>query len=72
LTNADTLTVEIYNYVSISTISNQQTCPTSLTNTMGVSTSYTYNASNCVALVDAGLNLESIVTRSAYDPNAPQ
>ena len=72
LTNADTLTVEIYNYVSISTISNQQTCPTSLTNTMGVSTSYTYNASNCVTLVDAGLNLESIVTRSAYDPNAPQ
>lgn len=72
ITNTDTLTVEIYNYISITTVSNQQTCPTKLTNTMGVTTSYTYNSSNCVTLFNEGLNVQSTNTRSAYDPNAPQ
>ena len=68
----DTLTIDIYNRVSISPISNRQGCPTQLTNTMGVSTSLTYNSTNCVSLVGTGLNVQSVVSRSAYDPNAPQ
>jgi hypothetical protein len=70
--NTDTLTISIYNRVSISPVSNVQGCPTQLTNTMGVTTSLTYNATNCVSLVGSGLNVQSVVSRSAYDPNAPQ
>jgi hypothetical protein len=70
--NTDTLTIDIYNRVSIAPVSNVQGCPTQLTNTMGVTTSLTYNTTNCVSLVGSGLNVQSVVSRSAYDPNAPQ
>ena len=72
VTNSDTLTFEIYNKVSISPVSNKQGCPTQLTNTIGVNSTFTYNATNCVTLVPNGLNVQSVVNRSAYDPNAPQ
>lgn len=72
VTNTDTLTIDIYNSVSLAPISNKQGCPTQASNTMGVNTSFTYNATNCVSLIGTGLNVSSIVTRSAYDPNAPQ
>jgi hypothetical protein len=72
LTKTDTLTIDIYNSVSISTISNVQDCPTTVSNDMGVTTSLTYNSTNCVSLVGSGLNLESYISKAAYDPNAPQ
>ena len=72
LTKTDTLTIDIYNSVSISPISNVQDCPTTATNDMGVTTSLTYNSTNCVSLVGTGLNVNSSVTKAAYDPNAPQ
>jgi hypothetical protein len=72
LVNTDTLTIDIYNTVSISPVSNVQGCPTQLTNTMDVTTSLTYNATNCVSLVGSGLNVQSVTFVSAYDPNAPQ
>ena len=72
LTKTDTLTIDIYNSVSISTISNVQDCPTTVSNDMGVTTSLTYNSTNCVSLVGSGLNLESYIAKAAYDPNAPQ
>jgi hypothetical protein len=72
LTKTDTLTIDIYNSVSISPISNVQDCPTTATNDMGVTTSLTYNSTNCVSLVGSGLNLESYISKAAYDPNAPQ
>lgn len=70
--NTDTLTIELFNQVSISPISNKQGCPTQLRNQLGVTTSLTYNASNCVSIVGTGLNPQSLVTKEAYDPNAPQ
>jgi hypothetical protein len=72
LTKTDTLTIDIYNSVSISTISNVQDCPTTVSSDMGVTTSLTYNSTNCVSLVGSGLNLESYISKAAYDPNAPQ
>ena len=72
LTKTDTLTIDIYNSISISTISNVQDCPTTVSNDMGVTTSLTYNSTNCVSLVGSGLNLESYISKGAYDPNAPQ
>lgn len=72
LTNTDTLTLDIYNKVSIAPISNKQKCPTQLTNTMGVTASLAYNSTNCVKLIGNGLNVQSLVSRAAYDPNAPQ
>jgi hypothetical protein len=72
VTSSDTLTIDIYNKVSIAPTSNKQGCPTQLTNTMGVTTSLTYNATNCVLLNGGGLNVQSVVNRAAYDPNAPQ
>jgi hypothetical protein len=66
--NTDTLTIDIYNTVSISPVSDVQGCPTQLTNTMDVSTSLTYNATNCVSLVGSGLNVQSVGFVSAYDP----
>jgi hypothetical protein len=72
LTKTDTLTIDIYNSISISTISNVQDCPTTVSNDMGVTTSLTYNSTNCVSLVGSGLNLESYISKAAYDPNAPQ
>ena len=72
ITKTDTLTIDIYNRVSIAPISNKKGCPTQLTNTMGVNTSLNYNATNCVSLIGTGLNVQSVVSRAAYDPNAPQ
>ena len=72
VTKSDTLTFDIYNRVSIAPISNKQGCPTQLTNTIGVNGSFTYNRTNCVTLLANGLNVQSLVNRSAYDPNAPQ
>jgi hypothetical protein len=65
VTNTDTLTIDIYNRVSISFLSNVTGCPTKLTNTMGVNTSLTYNSTNCVSLVGSGLNVQSVVSRTA-------
>ena len=72
VTKTDTLTIDIYNNVSIAPVSNKQGCPTQASNTMGVTTSLTYNSTNCVSIVGSGLSVESNVTKAAYDPNAPQ
>jgi hypothetical protein len=65
VTNTDTLTIDIYNRVSISSLSHVTGCPTKLTNTMGVNTSLTYNSTNCVSLIGSGLNVQSVVSKTA-------
>lgn len=66
--NTDNLTIYIVNISRILTNSNIQSCPTKVTNTMSLNTSFTYNSTNCTYLLGSGLNVETVTTKSEYTP----